>query len=404
MMAVTLIAGTTSIAPQPAFAKAKAAKFADDCAVHRKPFAKIKNYRTNQMLKGALKGALAGLVTGLAVNALTPDEYYYDKQGRLVKKSKSVLPWVLAGAVGGGVAGYVASRSKAAANREELQALIAADYSKDVQTFSPLAQQLADLGNCRRTQILRVQVQHESGQINAAEGKKRLTLIQKWLAQDDKLISAAAKKQTESVSTYARAVAIADSDDPEKVGTEQEVVTRIESQSAEYAPLIHATYVTGFDPAGASAAPPPLPAVAPPSVYFVTAKSGARLRTAPSATSAILAVLPHAAAVPAKLSADGQWYEATWDGKRGYVHRDLLSATGPAVRSAGPAAPPVQAGPPPGRSVKMLRIQRTAAKPRTPRDQVRIAVSDGASVRQVRAADKAATSSALQAALQSMTT
>lgn len=392
-LAISLCAVPVPSAPAMA-AKPKAAKFIDNCLSHRKPFEKIKNYQGIKIGKGALTGALIGLATGLLVNALKGDEYYVDRRGQTRKRSESVLPYVIAGGVLGGIGGYVDSRAKTAANREELQALIATDFSKDVETWSPLADHLVDLGNCRRNQLLLIKQQNADGLLNGTEAAKRITTVEKWVKADDKLISAVAKKQTDSLQRYASAVALADGGNPDTLGTEAQILARAEAE----APLQNAVLIETFVSAPGEEVAASEPAAPPPAVHFVTAKSGARLRSAPAATAEVIDVLPFASSINAAASSEPDWLETNWRGKPGFVHRDLLSTEAPtaggarASRAAAGPVPPAARKPPPPGAAKMLKVRRTAATSRGPSDQFNRAIADRKLVATARSANSAATS------------
>lgn len=379
-------------APQSAISAPRAPKFTDNCKALRKPFAAIKNYRTNQTIKGGFLGALAGLAAGAIDMATQKQEY--DSEGRPIPKRNNILPWMIGGALAGGAVGYFQSRAKRARDRDELRAIIASDATKDNAAFSPLTQQLLDLGNCRRQQIFDNELAFSTSKLESPEALKRLTLIERWVSEDDALVSAAAKKQTQTVTTYAKAIALADSENPSDVADDATVLQQTEAQSTEYQSDIVTEYVTAPD--GAAAPPPVAPIVAaePLRQFRVTSPKGARLRAAPAETAEILDVVPRNTQISGGKSGSDDWVKVKWDGKDGYIHRSLLALANEVVpdRMAKRPEPPK---PPKGPHVTRLSAAKSNAQPRTAKDQVRAVVGTSASFSKFNSANKNATASSL---------
>ena len=256
---------------------------------------------------------------------------------------------------------------------------------------------MTELGNCRRNQLLLIKQHNEDGVLSGAEAAKRITTIEKWAAVDDKLISTAAKKQTDSVQKYAAAVALADADDPSTLGSAEQILARAEAETTLQPAVLTESFVTqpGEEVTAAPTPPPP-----PPPLYFVTAKSGARLRGAAAKDAEPLDLLPHGSSIVAKASDQADWLETTWRGKRGFVHRDLLSTEAPKMGGVTrakvavlPTPAPALAPKPPARgAARMLKVRRQQVASKAPRDQLRRAVADRKFVAAVLVANSGATS------------
>ena len=362
----TLFAGLAPVAPVQA---AKKTKFADQCGELRKPFSRIKNYRANQALKGAGLGALAGLATGVLVNS-----------GKSNKSS--VLPYVFAGAAAGGVIGYVSSKAQQASDRDEVQRAIASDFTGEVDNYDPLAQNIADLGNCRREQIYSVQRDYQTQVIDQAEARKRLALLETWVKKDDQEISGAADKQTERIAYYAQAQRLAEGAKPEDT----------QSADANYsyyddAALRPAVSVTQSED-GAAPPPPPVttPAVA---TLFVSNKSGANLRDQPAPNGRKVATIPYRASAEVRASSVQGWYEVRWNGQTGYASSSLFNGSlPPAVTTASTTTST-------GKGVRRVAVRKAATDKSTPRRQVASAVASRNAVQQTRTRSTAETSAQL---------
>ena len=363
--AATLTTGF--VAPQPAFA-AKKTRFADQCAEYRKPFTRIKNYKTDQAVKGALIGGLLGLGVGVAANS--------GKQNK-----GSVLPYVLAGAASGGVIGYVSAKAEQARDREEVQRAIAADFNGEVDNYDPLAQKIADLGNCRRSQIYAVQSDFESQAITAQEALSRATLLESWVVKDDEAISGAANVQSERIAYYVRAQRLAEGARPEETES-------YDTNSGHYqdATLQPAVYVTQTE--DGSTPPPEPPPPLPTSTVYAKERSGVNLRDQAATSGGKIGTIPYRTAVQVRQSPTQGWYEVEWDGQKGYALATLFDGTPP------PAAPPA---PPPQKKkgVRKVVVQKPTTDKSTPQKQVASAVAGRNATQQVRVRSAAETSAQL---------
>lgn len=357
----------TGLAASPAEA-AKKTKFADRCETYRKPFSKIQNYRKDQAVKGALLGGLAGLATGVVLNS-----------GR--DNKKSVLPYVIGGAAAGGVIGYVSAKAQQARDREEVQRAIASDFNGEVQNYEPLAGTIADLGNCRREQIYSVQADYEAKLIDGAEARKRLVLLESWVAKDDKAISGAADVQSERIAYYVQAQRLAEGARPEE--TENADANFGYYSDARLQPAIA---VSTVDASGAvltpAEAPPP-----PFSTLYVSNRAGVNLRQQPNTAAAKLATLPYRAAAQVRQSTTPGWYEVEWNGQTGYAASSFFDGTlPPRVLVSAPA---------PKKGVRKLQITKLKGDTSTPRAQASTAVASRSAAQQTRVRSAAETSAQL---------
>src|SRR6185503_6997403 len=172
----------------------KPPKFEDNCKPLRKPFTDIDNYQTGQIIKGVFLGALIGLVMGALAQSGRREVYVRDRKGRVVKKREGgndIGTYVVGGAVAGGLAGYLTSIEQNRQNQQALQTALAG-FDREREQYGRLPQALAELGNCRNVQVFTVQQQFEASTIDAIEAGRRLDLIDKWVADDDKKIADAA--------------------------------------------------------------------------------------------------------------------------------------------------------------------------------------------------------------------
>jgi hypothetical protein len=380
------------IAPMPALAAGKA-KFTDTCAIHRKPFQAIRDYQIQRIIGGVVVGALAGLVR----HAIAP-EYERDRNGRVItdangnpKKKGLNAGDILVPAIAGGLIGWFTSLKQTARNQEELQAAVANGMRQDIDQFSPLAQKLADLGNCRRQQIFDTQLAFERGELDAKTAGKRLDDIEKWVAKDDQIISSAAKQQTKTVTAYARATAMADGQDPQQVEAMQpQILATMEAQSASYETKVVESYV---DDTGRETviAPPPRPS----ETRYVSAGKGANLRAEASPNAKVIKLLPHATPVEAEPATVQGWRKVRTDDAEGFMSEAVLTSEPPAVRgkqqpkAAKPKAAPAPPAPP-KKAVRKIQIAPPARKPAKPRDRANMAVADRTSFQQTDAANRKA--------------
>lgn len=332
--------------------KPKPPKFQDDCKPLRKPFQSIKNYQTNQILKGAVTGAIAGLLIGVLEQAVKRDRVVVDQYGRQVrvKQSNNIAEYAIIGAIGGGMTGYLTSIEQNRENRAELQAALS-KFDEERSQYSRLPEALANLGNCRNVQVFTVQQQFEMQIIDANEAGKRLDLIDRWVADDDELIAKASKSESESIKTYAQANAVADGVSAEQAKNDADAMVaryaggadtwRSEVETEEDLNAA-ATVQTSLSPyslvvpkpaVAAPAAPEPQPVVRS---VFVSAERGANVRAEPRASSAVLGTAARGTALAMRDAAVTGWVGVVFEGKDGFISRTLVTEAPP------PALAPVQ--------------------------------------------------------------
>ncbi len=354
VMAAVSVPTTVSAAPPPPYA-AKREKFEDACDILRKPFERIRDHRKNKALEGAAKGALAGLLVGMLNNAGKPKE-----------QRTSVLPWVIAGGVTGGVVGYVQSRAQQVQDRQELQRAIAADFREDMDVVSPLAQMIVDLGNCRRAQIYSVEQDFREGRIDGKEGRRRLVKLEEWIAKDDKAITDASKTQGSRVSEYLQAQRLSEGADPEQTKSEQ-------ANIAHYggAQLQPAVYVRKVESSTATVEPDPVVAAD----LFAKARSGVNLRAKPDASATKLATIPYRSKVKGLPSETDGWFAIDWNGVNGFAAAEFFDVTRP---------PPPPPKPEPQRGVRKMTLGKVAQDRSTPRAQAQSAALSRMTAEKVR--------------------
>lgn len=395
----------TPVAPLPALAKKREPKLVDACIGQRSPFSRIKNYQRDTIFKGVGIGVATGAAVGVANYANDP--YRYDKNGNVVRDAngnpvkRSILGdiavGVIAGAAAGAVAGYIVSLKKTHQNQAELQAALASRFDPAIDQFSTLPQSLADLGNCRRQQIFAVQVAFERKEIDADTARRRLDTIEKWIREDDKIISSAAKQQSAAVSDYAQSTLLGESPDPEKAQiSDAQAVATFEPASAVYAPAVVESYV---DAAGTQipGPPPEVPTV----VRYVVAK-GANLRAEPSTAGAVVTLLPIGEQVDVRPSSTPGWSEVFSAAGSGFMSDKVLGERLPPKAKPLPDKPRVKpvpvAKPKPANTATKLAVRPPTRTPRATRERVNAAVGGKMGLTQLRSQNDAATSAQLAAA------
>lgn len=380
----------------------KPPKFEDNCEPLRQPFTRIKNYQTGQILKGAALGAAAGVLIGVIEAAGQKDEYLRDRQGRIIvdaqgrpikkKKDNNVLEYGVAGAVAGGLIGYLTSIEQNRRNQAELQAALG-KFDEERAQYSQLPQALAELGNCRNLQVFTVQQQFEAGILTAEQAGKRLDKVDAWVAEDDEIIAKASKSENESIRTYAQANAVAEGMSAE-VAKEQgdAVIARYEAGADRLAGTVEleedataAASVRSAIAASAGARTAEAPATRAPGAaqrnLYVSAERGANVRAQPSATATVLGTAPFGASLPYTDSGVAGWAGVTFEGKPGFVSRSLLSETEPSR----PATAPRTARRAPRPEVAPIRISYQPVVPRNQPSKVTRSIGDGRAIKAVNA-------------------
>lgn len=399
--AVHLLIASLLLTPLPAAAtKASPPRFEDNCKPIRKPIESIKNYQLNRIIGGAVVGGIVGGLTAVLSSQANPEyerdangNIIYDQNGKPKKKGPNILGGVLAGAAAGGLIGWYSSLAQTKQNQEELRQAVNDQFSQDVGQFSPLAQSIADLGNCRRQQIFAVQLGYEKGELSKKEATKRLNTIEKWIKEDDKKISSASKQQTDTIKAYSQAHYMADGRDPAAVKQMDEApMVELEGQSGEFQAQIVESYMTE-DQAE-------IVQEAPKQYRYVSARNNANIRSAADPKAALVGSLARGTRVEIAPSTVQGWLQVTAEnGMSGFMSEALLAESMPGVA---PPPPPKPAAKPPGKSIKKLKAQPPSARTATSRDKVRQAAADRASVRNMIQADRAATADALSVARQSL--
>jgi outer membrane lipoprotein SlyB len=374
-----------------AAAPGRTAAAADTCQALRKPFDRARTYVRDQAVAGAVTGALLGALTG----AITGDG-----------KGKNIARGAVAGAVTGGVLAYVAAKKQSARDASELQSLIDNDFAAEMGVYSVMAGNLAALGDCRRGQLHALREDLEAGRVDKAQGRVRLDALERAIAQDDVVISAAAQVQSRRVIYYAQAQGVAEGLQETQLSSEAEVVRYLGGDAEVDRYRAQVTLVGGDDETDAArpGAMAPIADSAESAAATRTAyakASGARVRTQPSTSAAEVTFLAPGTAVqvvgPAK--ADAAWSEVRHDGKTGFIRSDLLGASRPAkaaaaaprqaaVANAGTPAPARPARP---KGPRLIKVSMPMVAATRPKDRTRQAVAAGRSFADVKKASDAAT-------------
>lgn len=342
----------------------------DSCAALREPFKKVKNAATTQAVIGAGLGALTGLLAAKVSNA----------------NKEETTKMVLVGAGLGAMAGYFNARRQQGETAAQLQASVASDFAPRMAIYSKVAENLADLGNCRRAQVFAIQQDYETQAATLEESRTRLDQVQQWISQDDQLVSEVAKTQSQRVANYAQAYGLASGMSEDQVAAPEQAISSLgEAQIGRYEDTVQ---VDSVDARGASAG---LRAMR---LRYAKPAGGARMRAAANATSAQVTIIPRNGAVEIVKAGEGAlaWSEVRWNGQAGFVRNDLLASE----PSTGPVKPP-----PPAPPVKRTKPTTVSIRPSTrpasvaPIEQVRVAVATQRTMEHTRLTDKAATGAAL---------
>ena len=346
----------------------------DSCVALRKPFQRVKDAARTQVIVGGILGAAGGFLAAKQQHATN------DQTTRMI----------LGGMTLGAMAGYFNARRQQGETAAQLQASVADDFEPRVAMYSKIAENLADLGNCRRGQVFAIQQDYEAHAATVDESRTRLAWVQRWIEEDDVLVSAVAKTQSQRVASYAQAYGLASGMSEAQVTVPSQAISNLgEAQINRYEGSVA---VDAASEANGSRA-----ANAGQNGVFRYAKpaGGARLRSTADTAGAQIAMIPQGAAVEVANTGSGPlgWSEVRWNGKTGFVRNDLLSDKPPSINSpkvAPPSAPPKRSGP---RTV----LVRPSAKPApvTPVEHAQAAAAAQRTVERTRQADRTATASAL---------
>ena len=400
---VSLLALPLPLVTAPAVAKPSAPKFDDACKAYREPFTRIKNYSD----KTAFTVAAGAMLAGAALAASQGGQVQYRRlpNGQVVAEKKQagfgdILAGAMLGFVVGLAAGKIAVAKKDRAQKLELINALQQDYSQHDAVFSPLAQNLADLGNCRQTQIAGVVGQYKAGMIDKKTAEENLKSIEKWVGEDDRTIDVISQKQNKRIASYAQGLASIDAESEEQF---RQTSQMIDTASIKGSEAFRSAVVTQYVDSGSSIPPPPPPPPPEPQVlttYYVKDQSGARLRVEPSASGRILRVIPMNTRINAAPSGQGNWYSVEVDGERGYVDASLIGTERVIVT---PPLPPVASKPRPG-AVPIIKVAPPVRKPKTILEKQYAAVAAQKTFDDVRAANRASRLAALVAARNSLLT
>lgn len=377
--------------------KVKLPKFEDNCKPLRKPFESIENYQTNQILKGAVTGAIAGALLGVLEQAVKKDRVVVDQYGRAVrvKQENNIAEYAIAGAIGGGLVGYLTSIEKNRENRAELQAALG-KFDAERSQYSQLPQALADLGNCRNIQVFTVQQQFEAQLIDDKEATKRLDLIDKWVVKDDEVIAKASKSENESIRTYAQANAVADGVSAEEAKQSPDsMIARYANGADKWQGVVElddnveaaSSVNMSLAAMGGSVAPPapvesgpPLPVV---KMVYVSAGSGANVRSEPRASSPMLGSAARGTELPVRDTNTPGWVGVIFDGKDGFISRTLVADSASAA-AAQPTRVAAKA-PRPGAAPTRIRYRAPRLPQTNQASRVAQSIGVGGSIRIVNA-------------------
>ena len=404
MASLSLVVGAVAVPPPlPSYeAEARNGRFKDTCKDIRKPFRKIRNKKWESALTGGLLGAIAGGIVG-AMTSRT--ETVRDSRGRVVRqrRSNNVLEGILIGGAIGAGAGYLSSVEGARNDRAAMQKALTEHHENRTQ-YSRLAQQLADLGNCRNEQLYQIALDVESGAISTKEANKRLEKVDRWIEEDDEAISEAAGKDSESVLAYAQTVAVIEGETAEEVEAQGgDVLDRYSGDAEDMKGTVLVSYgeeelsledveAAPVEGAGPVVAGGPVLDDAPPQIEpepqlaeaFISSRSGARLRDAPSTNSNIVMTIAYRASVQVGESDVQGWSYVEHAGNTGYTASRLISDSRPAAVAKAP--PRKRAKPKPSTAPGKITLEQKQRSNRTPKAAVSSTIAMSADIR---AADRA---------------
>ncbi len=146
---------------------------ADLCAAYREPFERqIETYNTN-ITKWTLLGTGIGILAGVLAR----------------RKVETVIASAILGALTGALIGYLYEKSQQAKSADQLVAAIRDDSSATTREIEELREGLEKLNGCRVRQIRSLGEQVAAGTIDRAAARTRLAEIQRWVADDSKLVA-----------------------------------------------------------------------------------------------------------------------------------------------------------------------------------------------------------------------
>lgn len=369
--------------------KPRPPKFQDECKPLRKPFQSIKNYQTNQILKGAVAGALAGALLGALEQAVKKDRVVVDQNGQQVrvKESNNIAEYAIVGALGGGLTGYLTSIEKNRENRAELQTALG-KFDEERGQYSRLPEALANLGNCRNVQVFTVQQQFDKQTFDAKEAGKRLDLIDRWVVEDDELIAKASKSENESIRTYAQTNAVAEGVSAEQSKNDPDAMVARYAAAADAwqggveleADLDAASVVQASVSPNSVVATPAEPAPSLETVtrsIFVSAERGANVRAQPNRLSAVLGSAARGTALVIRDTSVAGWVGVVFEGKDGFINRTLITESPVSALALAPRA--VQKAPRPEVAPTRIRYRKTTMAANSSSTRVAQAIGDGRS-------------------------
>jgi uncharacterized protein YgiM (DUF1202 family) len=251
--------------------------------------------------------------------------------------------------------GYLTSIEQKRKNRAELQAALA-EFDQERAQYNGLQQSLADLGNCRNTQIFRVQQQIERKEILPKEGKMRLDLVEKWIAEDDSVIAKAAKMETDSITTFAQAHAVAEGESAENAkASGSAILERYAEGTAAHQSDVDVEYIEANV---TSLSPVPIPA----NRRWVTSEKGANVRSQPTKNGQLLGTLAHGTELDVQSTTDPDWVQIPYQGQSGYVARGLTGDAAPTAQARRDPPRPVRKVPRPEAAAGRIVVRSPSAR------------------------------------------
>jgi hypothetical protein len=203
----------------------------DVCRYARLPLIQTERAFNESILVGAGTGAAIGAGAGALIGR--------DWRGALIGAA--------AGLVAGAVAGYAKAKMDQAHTREQLQASVDADASRDLRQLNGSIDALHQLIDCRNSQIAQVTAQFSSKSISREQALAQYQLINQQMLTDDNLIAEVLGKADERSATYVSTRAMSTQLPPEIATSEPPPAPNAPPAHDATAALVSAQHVAAAD-------------------------------------------------------------------------------------------------------------------------------------------------------------
>ena len=266
----------------------RAADTADACYEYVQPLKSTQSVVEDSTVGGAVAGAVIGGILGLVIGG----------------DAKSAAIGAALGGGTGAVAGNQYGKAQSSEQRAQLVGELNQLASEQSQAVGQAAGTISNLTNCRRQEVSKIQRLASSGGISKDEARRQLGIVQNKVTADNRLISELVGDAQMRVNEYV------------KVGTEK---------GLEKETLVGASDYSTWTP-------PPATEIRQQSGDRLIVQTGARVRSGPSTSSAVLGSLAPGDGIRASgTTTDGRWTQFRFQGREAFVFSELVQ---PATQTA----------------------------------------------------------------------